>query len=91
MWRESGDTSIFKAVSARQAIRDRELLLTALRSSDWIVCRAAKLLGISRQTLNKTIKRMGIKKRRPSRAFFRERARVAGMAPKKSKRVEEVA
>lgn len=91
LWQEHGGKAIFRPMPP-PAITDRDELVAALRASDWIVCRAAKLLGVSRQTLNLTIQRLGVVKRRPSRAFFRERARLAGSAPKRRRdRLKETA
>jgi transposase-like protein len=70
-------------------VESKRELVQALEAADWVLARAARALGISRQTLYATMELYGVKRRRqPSPSFFRERARVAGLAPKRSKRTE---
>jgi len=45
---------------------ERKMILDALEKSDWIIARAARILGIERTTLHKRLKSLGITRKNPS-------------------------
>ncbi|MCX7959921.1 MAG: sigma 54-interacting transcriptional regulator, partial [Deltaproteobacteria bacterium] len=45
---------------------ERKMILDALEKSDWIIARAARILGMERTTLHKRLKALGIKREKQS-------------------------
>lgn len=66
--------------------RDRKHVRLTLEAHGWIIRYAAKALGVSRQTLYGTMKRLRIKREPMSPAYLSQRATKASAAWRKMQR-----
>jgi len=54
---------------------EREAIITALKESNWVMARAARVLGITERMISYKIKKLGISKKYEREEGFKERSK----------------